>query len=178
MISDTIFIDNQGNGFEAAIEETKKVAVYTELNHQNSLRLQLCTEEMLSLVRSVTGEMQASFWIEREGPQYTLHLSTKTVMDSEKRAWLLSTATSRKNEAANSFLGKLRDMFEEAIVADVDHSEDFPSDVVDDLANHTIACTDPEWDGYEQSTLRKLADVIKIGIRGGLVEMTVYKTFD
>ena len=63
MKSDIIFIDNQGNGFDKTVEETKKVAVYTGLSHKESLRLQLCAEEMLSLARSITGEMKASFWI-------------------------------------------------------------------------------------------------------------------
>ena len=35
-----------------------------------------------------------------------------------------------------------------------------------------------EWDGYERSILRRLADDVKIGIRGGMVEMTVSKRFE
>ncbi len=67
MKSDIILIDNQGNGFIDALEETKKVASYTGLEEKKTTRLQLMTEEMLSLARSVTGEMQASFWIENVG---------------------------------------------------------------------------------------------------------------
>ena len=36
---------------------------------------------------------------------------------------------------------------------------------------------DPAWDGYERSILRSLADEIQIGIRGGLVDMTVRKDY-
>ena len=134
------------------------------------------TEEMLSLARSVTGEMQASFWIENEGPQFDLHMSTKTVMDKEKRYHLLSSASSRKNEAAKGFLGKLRDKLEEAMASEVDHSEEeIPADMIGDLANHPVE--DPEWDGYERSVLRRLADAIKISIRGGQVEIIVSKNF-
>lgn len=32
-----------------------------------------------------------------------------------------------------------------------------------------------EYDGYERSVLRKLADDIKVAIRGGVVDMTVVK---
>lgn len=175
MKSDTILIDNQGKGFTEALEETKKVASYTGLDPKLSTRLQLMTEEMLCLARSVTGEMQASFWIENEGSQFDLHMATKTVMDKEKRNNLLSSASSRKNEAAKGFLGKLRDKLEEALAAEVDHSEDIPMDVIKDLANHPIE--DPEWDGYERSVLRRLADAIKISIRGGQVEIIVSKNF-
>ncbi len=56
-------------------------------------------------------------------------------------------------------------------------ANDLPEDVLGDLANHTIECTDPEWDEYEQSTLRRLANSISIGIRGDTVDLTVTKTF-
>lgn len=177
MKSNVINIDNQGNGFGDTIEETRKVASYEELNHKDSLHLQLCAEEMLSLVRSVTGEMKASFWIETEGKTFCLHMSTQTVLDKEERAQLLASSTSGKNEAAKSFLGHLRDVFEQAMTAEADHSSDLPEEVLDDLANHIIECTDPEWDEYEQSTLKKLANTIKIGIRGGKVNMTVITSF-
>ncbi|MCR5565687.1 MAG: hypothetical protein K6F61_02455 [Clostridiales bacterium] len=104
-------------------------------------------------------------------------MSTQTILDREKRAQLLASTTSGKNEAAKSFLGQLRDMFEQALEAEANHNNDLPDDVLDDLANHTIECTDPEWDEYEQSTLKKLANTIKIGIRGGTVNMTVITSF-
>ena len=175
MKSDVIKIDNGGMGFEKALDETRKVAVYRELKGKDSLHLELMTEEMLSLVRSVTGEMQASFWIEAEGAQYGLHLTTKTVMDKEKRSQLISSASSQKNEAAKTFLGYLRNAFEEAMVAEADH--DIPEEALDDLANHPIKTDDMEWDGYERSVLRKVADNVKIAIRGGVVDMTVSKRF-
>lgn len=177
MKSDVIMIDNQGNGFEKTIAEARKVAAYEALNHKDSLHLQLCAEEMLSLVRSVTGELKASFWIETEGRTFSLHMSTQTVLDKEKRAHLLASATSGKNEAAASFLGQLRDMFEQAMAAEVTHKSDLPDDIIADLPNHMLECTDPEWDKYEQSTLRKLASTVKIGIRGGNVRMTVIISF-
>lgn len=177
MISDVITISSRGSGFSAAVEETKKVAEYAGLDSKKTLRLQLMTEEMLSLARSVTGEMQASFWLENEGTAFDLHMTTKTVMDMEKRNLLLSAATSRKNEAARSFLGRLRDAFERAMTAEAtqNYYEVIPSDLYYDVAGGPVE--DQEWDGYERSVLRKLADEIKIGIRGGKVDMTVAKDF-
>ena len=176
MRSDIILIDNQGNGFTEALEETKKVAAYTGLESKKTIRLQLMTEEMLSLARSVTGEMRASFWLESDGSQFDLHMATKTVMDKEKRYHLLSSASSRKNEAAKGFLGKLRDKLEEAMASEVDHStEEIPTYIASDVADHAIE--DSEWDGYERSVLRRLADTIKIAIRGGQVEIIVSKNF-
>lgn len=177
MKSDIILIDNRGSGFSSAVEETKKVAKYTGLDDTKSLRLQLMTEEMLSLARSVTGEMEASFWLETENSRFDLHLATNTVMDLDKRNQLLSSATSRKNEAASTFLGKLRDAFEMAMTAEADHEMNnvLPEDLYSDVAGGPV--DDLEWDGYERSVLRSLADEIRIGIRGGKVEMTVIKDF-
>ena len=174
MKSDIIRIDNQGSGFQDALAETAKAAQYRELNHKEALQLQLCTEEMLSLARSVTGELEATFWLESEGRHYELHLSTKTVMDREKRSHLLASASSRKNEAAGTFLGKLRDAFEEAMVSDVDYS--IPDIAMDDMVNRNIEI--PEWDEYEQSILHRVADEVKIDIRGGTVDMSVFKSFE
>ena len=177
MKSDVITIDNQGNGFHDAVDQTLKVAVFRGMNYKDTLHLQLMTEEMLSLARSVTGEMQASFWIEGDGSKFELHMSTSTVMDKEKRSLLISSATSRKNEAAKGFLGKLRDAFEQAMVVDTVHSEmDLPQDILADLPHGVYG--DAEWDGYERSVLRRLADDIKISIRGGEVDMTVSKAFE
>lgn len=174
MRSDIINIDNCGNGYQDALDQTAKAAQFRDLSRKEALRLRICAEEMLSLARSVTGELQARFWLESEGKKFDLHLSTKTVMDREKRENLIASSTSRRNEAANSFLGKLRDAFEAAMVSEQDNS--IPEDVLDDLANHPIEI--PEWDEYEQSILRNAADTVKIAIRGGFVDMTVSKSFE
>ncbi|MBQ5311585.1 MAG: hypothetical protein ILP19_06040 [Oscillospiraceae bacterium] len=175
MKSDVIMIDNLGNGLKNALEQTEKVAQFRGIDRKQTLHLVLCTEEMLSLARSVTGEMKASFWIESEDKSFELHMSTDTVMDRTKREALLSSATSRKNEAASSLLGKLRDAFEEAMLSEEPDYNDLPDDVLNDLVNHTIELE--EWDQYEQSILRKVADQVRISIRGGKVDMTVSKKY-
>ena len=175
MRSDTILIDNKGNGFDNAIKETAKAAEYCGLEKKDALYLQLCTEEILSLARSVTGEMQASFWLENEGKQYTLHMSTKAVLDKEKRSLLIASSTTGRNEAAKTFLGQIRDSFERAMAADADHSNMIPEMVMSDVS----ACPDDSdgWDWYERSILKKVSDQVKITIRGKTVELTVVKTF-
>lgn len=174
MKSDIIKIDNRENGFTEAVEETRKVATYKNLDPRNALRLQMLTEEMLSLTRSITGEMEASFWIEFDGNQAELHMTTNTILDRKERQQLLDTATSRKNEASKTFLGKLRDIFEEVRAADP--KKFVPNDdLLADLPHGIFE--EAEWDGYERSILRKLADDIKMSIRGNLVEMTVSKCF-
>lgn len=168
---------NQGKGFSEAVEQTKAFSERCgTLTPKNVLRLQLITEEMLSLAQSITGEMKGTFWIEGEGACFTLTMTTQTVMDKEKRAMLIMSATSRKNEAAKGFLGKLRDVFEQAMAAEPKRStETVPYELRYDVTNDIYEST--EWDGYERSVLRRIADDIKIAIRGREVEMIVHKSF-
>ena len=177
MKTDIIIIDNQGKGFAEAVAHSEKAAVYAGLDKKNATRLSLLTQEMLCLARSITGDMQAEFWIEKAGNQFELHMTTQTVMDADKRAMLISAASSRKNEAAKGLLGILRDKIEAAMVAQVDHSEaeQVPYELMSDVANAVYE--EPEWDGFERSVLLKLADDVKIAIRGNRVDIEVVKRF-
>lgn len=176
MKSGIIMIDNTCNGFSDVRNEVVRVARYMELPHRDVLRLQLLAEEMLSLARSVTGEMNASFWVENDGDWVELHMTTKTVMDKEKRSLLIASSTSGKNDAARSFLGKLRDALEQSMLSEGDHQYyDLPDDFVSELPYYYTE--DQVWDGYEQSTLKKLADDIKVGVRGKEAYVVVSKRF-
>ena len=176
MKTDIVQIDNFGNGFAEALAQTKKAAQFRDLGPHESARLELIADEMLNLARSITGEMQASFWIESDALHFALNMTTKTVMDKEKRRLLIDSTTSHKNASANSFISRLRDAFEEAMLSDTSTQlYELPADIQADLAGRDFQS--PEWDHYEQSVLFRLADDVSIGIRGGMVSMTVTKNF-
>ena len=157
MKSDVILINNKGGGTDLALEQVKRSAAYRELDHNKSIQLQLLAEETLSMARIVTGELEATFWVESEGLQFEIHLSTKTIMDKTKRQQLLEVASSRKNEITKSFLGRLRDSFEEALLSDSDREFNaIPDEILADMPNRPIE--DLDWDGYERSVLMKLAE--------------------
>ena len=172
MKTDVIVVSSRGSRMESALAEVDKVAAYKSLSPKQALHLRLLTEEMMGMVRSITGEMNGMFWIENKDKAFTLHLSTKTVMDAIKRYQFLSTSTTNRNEAAKGFIGFLRDKFEAAMLAE-DNSVYYDSNgmILDEAPEEN------EWDRYERSILRKLADEIRIGVRGGNVEMEVVKKF-
>ena len=104
--------------------------------------------------------MQTAFWMEGDETEIEFHMTTQTVMDKEKRGLLIMSATSRKNEAAKGFLGKLRDVFEQAMASEPRHSgEAVPYELQDDVKNDPYATE--EWDGYERLILKRLADDVK-----------------
>lgn len=176
MKSDIVNIDRQGNGFQEAIRQTRKTAAYGELSDKQALHLQLMAEEMLSLIGSVTGDTAASFWIEAQGSRYELHLTARRRLDKAERAQLIASTTAKQNAIATTFLGQVRDAFEEAMSAEGDRGYDsLPMDVLVDLPSGNFE--DPEWDGYERSILRRVADDIRIGIKKDIVDMVVSKQF-
>ena len=69
MKTDIIVIDNQIRSFERAMEETDKVVAYLGLSVKDATMQTLMMEEVLSLARSVIGDTQARFWIERSAAQ-------------------------------------------------------------------------------------------------------------
>ena len=125
---------------------------------------------MMSMMQTIAGDVNGTFHIEKEGSRFDLNLTVKTVLDRKQRDLLIASTSSRKNDITKSFLGRLRDAFEQAMASDKES-------VFLDLSANSPGDSSKEWDRYEQSVLLRLADSVRIAIRGGLVSMTVTKVF-
>ena len=119
MKTDIIKLTGRFNENERALEEAQKVAQYKRLSTKEALHLRLLTEEMMGMMRSITGETDGEFWIEDDKDVYELHLKVHTIMNTRKREKLLDTSTSGKNESAKGLMGRLRDVFDRAADEDV-----------------------------------------------------------
>ena len=198
MKTDKISVSSQGARMGAALEQADKVAAYKELSMKDALHLRLLTEEMMGLMRSITGEREGIFWIEDEDGEYRLHLQVRTLLNSEEREQLLAVSSSGRNESAKGLMGRIRDFF------------DWGSD--EDLATYTSPLLLPDafeytsspsldwewsmaryenalstqmeqgdqkvreaWDELEKSVVSHVADEVKVSIRSGTVEMIIYK---
>ncbi|MBQ7064205.1 MAG: hypothetical protein IJM90_04900 [Firmicutes bacterium] len=197
MRSDVIIINTRGNGVEDALNQANAVALYKGLNNKQGLHLRLLIEEMMGLVRAVTGEHDYKFWIEDKDNVYGLHLTTETIMNAEKREQLLAATTTGHNDAAVGIIGKIRDAFEKALEA----RDEFPYDDGFFLYDEPDASTEmmsmratmmewslnryretaneqkEKWDELEKSIIAKVADEVRIYIKGNQVELVVYKKF-
>jgi hypothetical protein len=58
MISDIISITSSGENLSVALDLSRRVAAYGDLTKKNALHLRLLAEEMLSMMRSITGEVK------------------------------------------------------------------------------------------------------------------------
>ncbi len=179
MVSKTISIHSSGNGFRDAHQETEQLAA--GLPEEQRLHLCLITEEIISLFRSVIGEINsAEFWLEEEAGKYTFHLTAKQKLGNVQRSELIESSSSGENDGApRGFLGKLREMLIQAMSVgrDIDHyySNDAYSGQAADLSDTVI--TTEKWDKFERSVLLGLTDNVNISIRGGVVELTAVKQF-
>ena len=178
MISDRIEIRNSGSGQDAALAEAEKAAAWCELTPRETLRARLIAEEMMSMIRSLSGEVDACFWIECGEKEMTFFLTTSILMNEATRNELINASTYRENDAAKGFLGRLRDFFERAMLSGAGAYV-----FTENGAEQPLPLTDPQvsydsgWDHYERSILKNAADEIRIGIRGNQVEMSVKVSF-
>ncbi len=198
MKTDMIVVSSRGSQMEKALEQAEKVAAYKGLSGKNALHLRLLTEEMMGMMRSITGETEGVFWIEDENDVYRLHLQVTTRMDSDKRTQLLSAASSGKNESARGLMGKLRDFFDRGADEDVvaltsplilpGMYEDSSLPTMDwewsmmryeEALAPSVQRQEKEaleaWDELEKSVVARVADDVKVSIRGRTVEMTLEK---
>ena len=193
MKTDIMIVSNSGARMEEALNQVSKVAEYKGLSHKNALQLRLLTEELLGMMRSITGDIDGEFWIEDLHGVFELHLRVFTLIDEEQRRHLISASTEGKNEASRSLMGKLRSFFDLSGGAPVMHGLFMPggsmapesmtwsrADYREQLQQ--FAHRDPNaleaWDELEKSVVAHVADNVKVFIRGRFVEMVIYKRMD
>ena len=198
MKTDVIEVSSKGSQIETALNQVEKVAAYKNLAPKNALHLRLLTEEMMGLMRSLTGETKGKFWIEDEDNVYQLHLLVATRMNSGKRGQLLSVASSGKNESARDLMGRLLDFFDRGADEDI-ASLSSPLMLPGMFAESTTPTLDWEWsmveyedalstrvrandtaakdawDELEKSVVAHVADDVKVSIKGTRVEMIITK---
>ena len=198
MKTDVIVVSSKGARMEEGLKEVDKVAGYKGLSHKSALHLRLLTEEMMGLMRSITGETEGCFWIEDQDNVYELHLQTTTRMTSLKREKLLSAATSGKNESAKGFMGHIRDFFDRGADEDIaaygspllmagafeksstpaldwEWSMTRYEDELRPSIQRQDAAALAAWDELEKSVVARVADDVKVSIKGRTAEVTIVK---
>ena len=196
MKTDVIVVSSKGSRIEKALDQVERVAAYKDLPAKDALQLRLLTEEMMCMMRSITGETQGRFWIEDEDGEYQLHLKVETRMNSEKRNQLLSASTTGRNESARGLMGRLRDFFDRSADEDVvmanplflpEMIETSSTPTLDlewtlstyqqelsGIVQHNTAAAEL-WDELEKSVVTHVADDVKVSIKGTDAEMVILK---
>ena len=198
MKTDVIKVSSNGNEIETALRQARLVAEYKGLSPKNALHLLLLTEEMMGMMRSITGETDGEFWIEDQDGEYQLHLRVYTPMTSTKREQLLAVSSSGKNESARGLMGRLRNFFDMEADEDIAAvSGPLYAGLYEETASTSMldyewsmlryeeqlsarvreedSAAKEAWDELEKSVVAHVADNIKVSIRGRTVEMIILK---
>ena len=201
MISEKIAVNNSGSGMNEALALTDRTAQALGLSRKDAFHLRLLAEEMLGMVRAITGDLMANFWLENDGKDCTLHISAKSDMDYQKRKDMLSVSTTGKNTANVGIMEKVRSFFEAglwgmeegfrlqaqygtgifgygAIGVDAGITEAMYSWSMQKYKSDVEEARDPDaWDELEKSIIANIADDVNVGVRRDGVELSVHKNF-
>ena len=191
MKTDVITISSEGNNMDAALAQIDKISAYKGLSPKKAITLRLLTEEVLAMMRAITGDVNGEFWLEDQDGVYELHLLVRTLVDEKIRGQLLAASSSGKNEAARGFMGKIRSFFEPSSGVPM-FSAGFAGGAPQMFEGYVWSMEDyrdqlrqrheldqrsgqEEWDELEKSVVANLADDVKVSIRGRNVEMIIIK---
>ncbi len=200
-----IKVTTRGEGMEEALAATEKLGLDSGLSHKENLRLRLLAEELIGLLRGISGDVEADYQARQEGKKFVLSLNADVRMTQDMRKQLLAASSSGKNSAARGFMGRLREM-----VAAILLPENGDSDEVSGLALGLMSLGGPArytagvnayawsmskymsevrssreadedaadaWDELEKSIVANLADEVSVKIVGSAVEISIAKAF-
>ena len=201
MKSKIVTVSSEGVGIDDALAMTEALGAECGLAKKSALRLRLLSEELLGMRRGIAGKVEANYWREGEQNNFELHMASNVKLTSEIREQLLAAASSGKNEAAKSFMGKIRFMIAGFLIS---AKEALPYALINTAAAYPMGGyagesasvwsmafykddlkkrmgEDPDafaaWDELEKSIVANIADDVKVKIVGKDVEITVCKAF-
>ena len=199
MKSNICVIERGGLGLENVLSEVEKVTDYSGMQKKEALRLRLLAEELVGMLSELVKNFEGRFWIQNNENKYELHaeLSVET-LSIEKKEALIAVSANKKNAAAKSFMGKIRDIVQNMLlhseeswqdgVADIDYLYDYNTadvhyvyawtlDHYEKQQKERLFDSSEEWDQLEKSIVAKLADDVVVGVRGKKVEIIIKKEF-
>ena len=184
--------------FSVIPEEAEKTAIYNNLNAKQATRLRLLTEELICMLPQLLHYGAGKFWIEWTGRDYELHLNVtidKTHDYDVDR--ILAVSSSGQNAAAKGIIGKMIVAVESMLGKNENSIDDDPYGVwrrgLADYDEETIWSLEAykdafssenakqeysdDWDELERSIIANLADEVRVGVRGGKIDIVVLKSF-
>lgn len=116
MKTETMTITSQIEQIRSALTMTENLALQNGLEQKAKVRLRLLAEELMGLMRGVTDQASAEYWIEQDGRQYVLHLAADVKLNRKMREQILAISSTGENAAVKGFMGKLKDMIATAFL--------------------------------------------------------------
>ena len=190
-----VYVDNTDERIEEVLETVDQFIDENGIMPPKSYHLRLLVEEMLRMVRSMTGDYNAVFWLAEEKDEYRLRLTAKTRMDLDKKNNLISASTTGKNASARGLMGKVEEIIENGRlnaagvagvrVPDKKHSDedtvywtlqDYRKAVGEEPAVNDEDDSEKvvdSFEGIEKSIVEKMATNVIVGIKKDEIDMTI-----
>ena len=200
--SDKLYIDNTDEKATAALAMADEFIGSLNVDAKKAIHLRLLAEETIGMVRAMTGDFDAYFWMEDDG-EYRVRLDVFTDMDLNKKNELLSLSTSGVNTSAKGFMGKIREFIENSLLgfdysmklqqqsgSEIGYSYmgmgmvgDYPmtSSYIWSLQNYKNALDESDsdvdrieaYDELERSIVASLAKDVTVGVKSNEVNLTI-----
>ncbi len=208
MTTEEVYVKNDGTGFDTAQRFVDSFADEVHLSKRSALHLRLLTEEMLGMVKALSQDFKALFWLEGDDKECRLRLHANIEMDPAKRRGLMAASTSGRNISAKGIMGKIRELVEIGMenyddvgklqmrygVSPVSYgmmginTEMMNQAVVSwSLKQYRDNVSDSKdeneineaaWDELEKSIIANIADDVQVGIMKDNVDLIVTKRFE
>ena len=114
MNSTVIKINSETNNLNAIFDEVQKIAAYANLDKKKGLRLSLLSEELVGMLKELSGNFEGEFCAEADGLNIDLitRLYLIDEMDNKTKKSFIDVSSEKKNAAAKGIMGKIRDVVE------------------------------------------------------------------
>ena len=197
-----IFVNSKELGMKDALAMTEGLGMEQELEVKQLRRLILLAEELFGMLRSISGVLEADYWVEYEGKSFEIHLKSNVELNDDLRKAFLAVSSSGENSAAKGFMGRLKVLIAEALFANGDQSSPM---LLSGLSMGLMSMASPTaggrsmsymwslrkfedeskkdtenetWDELEKSIVANIADDVSVKIVGTNVEIIVNKAFE
>lgn len=181
----------------AILRESEKVAVYNELNSNQTLKLRLICEELDAMLPNVVDEFDGDFWIEFEKGVCKINVLIEfEEFTANKKEALVEIAKNKKNSATKGFFGKIRSVIEDCFL-DSERAKLYDMAGLFNFANEYLVHGDysyvcslkqyknnvdkeekkQEWDELEKSIITSFADDVIVGVKGRQANIVIIKKF-
>ena len=114
MKSTIININNDTDNLNVIFDETQKISAYVNLDQKQELRLRLLSEELVGMLKELSGNFEGEFWVEAEDLNIDLIVRIYVIdaMDNKTKKSFIDVSSQKKNAAAKGIMGKIRDVVE------------------------------------------------------------------
>ena len=191
MKSNVIKINQENNRMDEILAVAQSSAAYAGLDGKQSLRLRLLAEELVGMLKELSGKYDGEFRIEQENKKFKLitNIYVNEAMDNKTKRDFIDVSTDKKNAAAKGVMGKIRDVVENMMYPEnAMYSADYIAHQleVDVLLNDNWSLNqykkkqkenDEPWDEMEKSIIANVADDVTVSVKGKNVEIVITKSF-